>query len=124
MNSKILARFEEIIRFTSEDLTRDLESTLKNGVVMTDTNVFENMLARQNKLRAYLYVTKHFREVLKLNHETDGVSAADAVVMTHTQMFEVVTREIVGQSTNTRLDANYKAALLDMFREFQYAVPK
>ena len=124
MYSKILARFEEIIRFTSEDLTRDLESTLKNGVMMTETSVFDNMLARQNKLRAYLYVVKHFREVLKINSETEGVSAADAVTMTHTQMFEAVTREIVSQSTNTRLDGNYKNALLDMYREFQYSVKK
>jgi hypothetical protein len=124
MYSKILARFEEIVRFTSEDLTRDLDSTLKNGVTMTDTHVFERMLDRQNKLRAYLFVVGYFSDLLKHNSEVEGLSAADVVALSNTQMFEVITREIVSQSTNARLHDSYKNALVDMYREFNYAVPK
>lgn len=124
MYSKILARWEEIARFTTEDLTRDLESTIKNTAALTDPSVFEDMLSRRNKLHAYAYVIKHFREVLKINGELQNVSTEDVVKMTHVQMLETVTREVVNQSTNIRLDNNYKNALLDMLRDLQFSVPK
>jgi hypothetical protein len=124
MYSKILVRFEEIVRFTSEDITRALESTLVNTVELTEISVFYDMLARHNKLRAYLYVTQYFRERLKSNCRGDTMSLADAVNLTHEQVYNLVTNEIVAQSSNVKLSVHYKMALIDMSHALRYVVPQ
>lgn len=124
MYSKILERFEEIIRFTSEDITRDLKATLNNTANMTETSVFDDMLARQYKLRAYIFVVTYFRNTLKANCAEDETSLADSINRTHVQVFDLVTSEIITQSANIKLSVHYKMALLDMFHALQFAVPK
>lgn len=119
MSTKILDRWEEIL----SNLVHKQDKTLKAVGSVSSANGcmddFEDMLSRQASIRARMYIIDAYKETYT-SLEVNFGKAAEA--LTDKDMLKRVMREVVIQSTNTRLHPQYKAALKDMYDDLVYLV--